>query len=83
MSFESESRTLIMLRGISSTSSRDIALKTIRAYLNVKEKRSSWNLWQQRLASCITDEGITIGRIVNRYCAKRDLVLRAVDFLGA
>ena len=81
LSFGSESRTLEHVEWAFEYIKRDIAYKTMLAYSNVKEKSDPVESMAAKIMCCITDEGITIGRIVNRYRAKRDLVLRAVDFL--
>ena len=81
LSFGSESRTLEHIEWAFEYIKRDIAYKTMLAYSNVKEKSDPVESMAAKIMCCITDEGITIGRIVNRYRAKRDLVLRAVDFL--
>ena len=81
LSFGSESRTLDHVEWAFEYIKRDIAYKTMLAYSNVKEKSDPVESMAAKIMCCITDEGITIGRIVNRYRAKRDLVLRAVDFL--
>ena len=81
LSFGSESRTLDHVEWAFEYIKRDIAYKTMLAYSNVKEKSDPVESMAAKIMCCITDEGITIGRIVNRYRTKRDLVLRAVDFL--
>ena len=81
LSFGSESRTLEHVDWAFEYIKRDIRYKTLLAYSNVKEKSDPVESMAAKIMCGITDDGITVGRIVNRYRAKRDLVLKAIDFL--
>lgn len=81
LSFGSESRTLENVEWAFEYIKRDIQYKTMLAYSNVKEKSDPVESMAAKIMCSITDEGITVGRIVNKYRARRDLVLRAIDFL--
>lgn len=81
LSFGSESRTLENVEWAFEYIKRDIEYKTMLAYSNVKEKSDPVESMAAKIMCSITDDGITVGRIVNKYRAKRDLVLRAIDFL--
>lgn len=81
LSFGTESRTLENVEWAFEYIKRDIEYKTMLAYSNVKEKSDPVESMAAKIMCSITDDGITVGRIVNKYRAKRDLVLRAIDFL--
>ena len=81
LSFGSESRTLENVEWAFEYIKRDIEYKTMLAYSNVKEKSDPVESMAAKIMCSITDDGITVGRIVNKYRAKRDLVMRAIDFL--
>lgn len=81
LSFGSESRTLEHVDWAFEYIKRDIRYKTLLAYSNVKEKSDPVESMAAKIMCGITDDGITVGRIVNRYRAKRDLVLKSIDFL--
>jgi hypothetical protein len=60
---------------------RDIEYKTLLAYSNVKEKTDPVESMAAKILCCIDDAGITVGKIVNRYRAKKGIVEQAISFL--
>lgn len=60
---------------------RDIEYKTLLAYSNVKEKSDPVQSMAAKILCSIGSDGMTVGRIVNRYRAKKDLVNEAIDIL--
>lgn len=81
LSFGSDTRTLENVEWAFEYIKRDIEYKTLLAYSNVKEKSDPVESMAAKIMCSLTDDGITVGKIVNKYRAKRDLVLRAIDFL--
>lgn len=60
---------------------RDIEYKTLLAYSNVKEKSDPVKSMAAKILCSIGSDGITVGRLVNRYRSKRDLVDKAIVML--
>jgi len=81
LSFGMPRRTLKEINWAFEYIKRDIEYKTLLAYSNVKEKSDPVESMAAKILSSLSAEGLTIGRIVNKYRAKRDLVLKAIDFL--
>lgn len=60
---------------------RDIEYKTLLAYSNAKEKTDPVESMAAKILCCIDDAGITVGKITNRYRAKRRIVEQAIELL--
>lgn len=60
---------------------RDIEYKTLLAYSNVKEKTSPVESMAAKILCSVGTDGITVGKIVNKYRAKKQLVEDAIEFL--
>ena len=67
LSFGSVSRTFEHVDWAFEYIKRDIRYKTLLAYSNVKEKSDPVESMAAKVMCGITDDGITVGRIVNRY----------------
>jgi len=61
---------------------RDIEYKTLLAYSNVKEKSDPVSAMAAKIMCSIGDQGITVGKIVNKYRSKKALVNDAIDLLA-
>ena len=59
---------------------RDIEYKTLLAYSNVKEKSSPIESMAAKIM-CSIGDGITVGKLVNKYRAKKELVEDAILLL--
>ena len=60
---------------------RDIEFKTCLAYSNVIERTDPVKSMAAKIMCCIGPEGVTLGKIANRYRSKRSLVQEAIDLL--
>ena len=60
---------------------RDIEYKTTLAYSNVTEKSDPVKSMAAKIMCSVGTDGITVGRLVNKYRVKESLVLEAVDLL--
>lgn len=60
---------------------RDIEYKTLLAYSNVKEKSDPVQSMAAKILCSLDKDGITVGRLVNKYRVKESLVLEAVELL--
>ena len=60
---------------------RDIKYKTNLAYSNVKEKSDPIKSMAAKILCSVGEDGITIGRLENRYRVKKQLVEDAIEFL--
>lgn len=60
---------------------RDIEYKTLLAYSNVKEKSDPVQSMYAKILCSVDQEGITVGRLVNKYRVKKSLVEEAIDLL--
>lgn len=60
---------------------RDIEYKTLLAYSNVKEKSDPVQSMAAKILCSLDKDGITVGRLVNKYRVKELLVLEAVELL--
>ena len=60
---------------------RDIEYKTLLAYSNVKEKVSPIESMAAKILCSLDQNGITVGRLVNKYRVKKSLVQDAVEYL--
>lgn len=60
---------------------RDIEYKTTLAYSNVKEKSDPVKSMAAKIMCSIGPDGITVGRLINKYRAKKSLVEDAVELL--
>ena len=60
---------------------RDIKYKTNLAYSNVKERTEPVKSMAAKILCSVGEDGITIGRLENRYRVKKQLVEDAIEFL--
>jgi hypothetical protein len=60
---------------------RDIDLKTLLAYSNDKEKSSPVKSMQAKILASAGTDGITVGKLVNKYRSKKSVVEAAIDAL--
>lgn len=60
---------------------RDIEYKTLLAYSNVKEKSDPVQSMAAKILCSVGQEGITVGRLVNKYRVKKSLVEEAINLL--
>lgn len=60
---------------------RDIEYKTTLAYSNITEKSDPVKSMAAKIMCSVGTDGITVGRLVNKYRVKESLVLEAVDLL--
>ncbi len=60
---------------------RDIEYKTLLAYSNVKEKSDPVQSMAAKILCSVGQDGITVGRLVNKYRVKESLVMEAVELL--
>lgn len=81
LSFGSNTRTLEHVEWAFEYIKRDIEYKTLLAYSNVKEKTDPVESMAAKIMSIIDQNGITIGKIANRYRSKKELVNQAIDML--
>ncbi len=81
LSFGSTERTLECVEWANEYVRRDIEYKTLLAYSNAKEKDSPVDSMAAKILCSIGDDGVTIGKIVNKYRAKKSLVMDAIQLL--
>ena len=60
---------------------RDIEYKTTLAYSNVTEKSDPVKSMAAKIMCSVGTDGITVGRLVNKYRVKKSLVEEAIDLL--
>jgi hypothetical protein len=60
---------------------RDIELKTLLAYSNDKEKSSPIKSMQAKILASAGTDGITVGKLVNKYRSKKSVVESAIEAL--
>ena len=83
LAMESRKRTLEHVKWAFEYVARDIEYKTLLAYSNVKERTNPVESMAAKIMSLISDDGMTIGKIINRFQSKKTLVEDAVNFLEA
>lgn len=81
LAFGSTERTLDCVEWANEYVRRDIEYKTLLAYSNAKEKDSPVDSMAAKILCSIGDDGVTIGKIVNKYRAKKSLVMDAIQLL--
>lgn len=81
LSMGSEERGLDAVEWTVEYIRRDIEYKTLLAYSNVKEKSDPVQSMAAKILCSIDKNGITVGRLVNKYRVKKELVLEAIDVL--
>lgn len=81
LAFGSTERTLEHVEWANEYIRRDIEYKTRLAYSNVKEKTNPLESMAAKILCSIGDEGVTVGKLVNKYRVKKELVDDAVFYL--
>lgn len=81
LAFGSTERTLEHVEWANEYIRRDIEYKTLLAYSNVKEKSNPIESMAAKILCSVGDEGITMGKLVNKYRVKKSLVEDAVFYL--
>ena len=60
---------------------RDISYKTLLAYSNVKEKSDPVQSMAAKILCSVGEDGVTVGKLVNKYRVKETLVENAIELL--
>lgn len=80
LAMESRERTVDHVEWAHAYVMRDMEYKTLLAHSNVKEKSDPVQSMAAKIMAVVGD-GITVGRLVNRYRANKDVVEQAITFL--
>lgn len=82
LSFGEGQRTLDHVNWAFDYIRRDISVKTCLAYSNAKEKSDPIESMAAKIMTLVDEnDGITVGKIANRYRSKKELVQQAIDML--
>jgi len=81
LAMESRKRTLEHVKWAFEYVARDIEYKTLLAYSNVKEKSDPVESMAAKIMCSLDDDGITAGRLINKYRAKKTVIEDAINFL--
>lgn len=83
LSLGTTERTLECVEWANEYIRRDIEYKTLLAYSNVKEKADPVESMAAKILCSIGDDGITVGKLINKYRVKKSLVNEAIELLEA
>lgn len=81
LSLGSTERTLEHVEWANEYIRRDIEYKTMLAYSNVKERSNPIESMAAKILCSVGEDGVTVGKLVNKYRVKKSLVDEAVDYL--